>query len=107
MPLFFFHSARSFRSTINHQFLESELELDEELKKLYSVAACPELYPNLVELGCVKSLLGLLTHDNTDVSLAVCRWSVLFLLCWCCLCWCVRAVRVLCLYIFESFCVVR
>jgi len=53
------------------KFLESELELDEEIKKLYAVSASPELYGDMVKLGCVKSLLGLLTHDNTDVSLAV------------------------------------
>jgi beta-catenin-like protein 1 len=35
------------------------------------VAASPELYPSFVELGAVASLLGLLTHDNTDICLAV------------------------------------
>jgi len=53
------------------KFVESELELDEEIKKLYALAASPELYPALVDLGAVKSILGLLAHDNTDVSLAV------------------------------------
>ena len=53
------------------RFVESEVELDEEIKKLFAVAASPELYPAFVELGAAKSLLGLLAHDNTDVSLAV------------------------------------
>jgi hypothetical protein len=35
------------------------------------VAASPELYPTFVSLGAVKSLLGLLAHDNTDISLTV------------------------------------
>ncbi len=52
-------------------YMESELELDDEIKKLFAVAASPELYPTFVSLGAVRSLLGLLTHDNTDVSLSV------------------------------------
>jgi beta-catenin-like protein 1 len=38
---------------------------------MFAVAASPELYPSFVELGAVASLLGLLTHDNTDICLAV------------------------------------
>ena len=53
------------------KFVNSELELDEEVRKLYAVAASPELYPSLVELGAVRTLLGLLAHDNTDMSLGV------------------------------------
>lgn len=53
------------------KFVESECELDEEIKKLFAVAASPELYPSFVELGAVASLMGLLTHDNADVCLAV------------------------------------
>jgi Catenin-beta-like, Arm-motif containing nuclear len=30
----------------------------------------PELYPQMVELGTVTSLLGLLTHENTDISIS-------------------------------------
>lgn len=53
------------------KFVESEMELDEEIKKLFAVAASPDLYPALVDLGAARSLLGLLAHDNTDVSLSV------------------------------------
>jgi len=53
------------------KFLESELALNDEVVKLAEVAASPELLPHFVELGAVRSLLGLLTHENTDVSLAV------------------------------------
>lgn len=53
------------------RFMESEVELHEELQDLFAVAASPELYPVLVQSGAVGSLLGLLTHENTDVSLTV------------------------------------
>lgn len=52
-------------------FMESELELDEEIKRFAELAAAPELYPTFVELGAVGSLLGLLAHDNVDVALEV------------------------------------
>ena len=35
--------------------MDSELELDEEIKKLHSVAATPELFPIFVELNTVPS----------------------------------------------------
>jgi beta-catenin-like protein 1 len=53
------------------KFMDSEIELSEEIKKLAVVAASPELFPRMVELGGVTSILGLLTHENTDVSIAV------------------------------------
>ncbi|CBJ28776.1 conserved unknown protein [Ectocarpus siliculosus] len=49
----------------------SEVELDAAIKSLSVVAAAPELYPALVDAGAVNSLLGLLTHDNTDISITV------------------------------------
>ena len=33
-----------------------------------AVATVPSLYPVLVELNVVPSILGLLNHDNTDIS---------------------------------------
>jgi len=53
------------------KFLESELELHDSLHDLHSLATVPDQYPVVVELGCVPSLLGLLSHDNTDISVAV------------------------------------
>lgn len=52
------------------KFMESEIDLHDELNKLQAVAATPELYPILVSSGSVVSILGLVTHDNTDVSVA-------------------------------------
>ena len=53
------------------RFIESELDLDEEIKSLQVIATAPQLYPVLVKLGAVKSLLRLLAHDNTDICIAV------------------------------------
>lgn len=52
-------------------FLDSELALHEAIQALHAVATGPELFPRLVELGAVSSLLALLAHDNTDVTIAV------------------------------------
>mmetsp|Transcript_23593 Transcript_23593/g.69028 ORF Transcript_23593/g.69028 Transcript_23593/m.69028 type:complete len:651 (-) Transcript_23593:125-2077(-) len=53
------------------KFLESEVALDSEIKQLFAVAAAPELFPDFVKLGAVTSLLGLLSHENTDISIGV------------------------------------
>ncbi|XP_024362971.1 uncharacterized protein [Physcomitrium patens] len=53
------------------KFMESEMDLDEEVKKLHALAANPDLYPELVRLGSVPSILGLLGHDNTDIAMSV------------------------------------
>lgn len=53
------------------KFVDSEVDLDEEIKKLHALAAAPDLYPELVRLNAVPSLLGLLTHENTDISIDV------------------------------------
>lgn len=57
-------------SDLPEKFMESEMELNDELNKLQAVAATPALYPILVSSGSVVSILGLVTHDNTDVSVA-------------------------------------
>ncbi|KAE9458808.1 hypothetical protein C3L33_09236, partial [Rhododendron williamsianum] len=50
------------------KFADSEIDLHEEIQKLKILAGGPELYPDLVNLNTIPSLLGLLTHDNTDIS---------------------------------------
>ncbi len=49
------------------KFMDSELDLDEEVKKLMAVAGSPELYPDFVRTNTVQTLLNLLTHQNTDI----------------------------------------
>ncbi|GER47032.1 beta-catenin-like protein [Striga asiatica] len=51
------------------KFADSELELHEELQKLKILAGAPELYPDLVSLGTVNSITGLLNHDNADIAI--------------------------------------
>ncbi|XP_057971287.1 uncharacterized protein LOC131160021 isoform X1 [Malania oleifera] len=53
------------------RFADSEVELHEELQKLKVLAGAPELYPDLVSLGVVRSILDLLLHDNTDIAIDV------------------------------------
>lgn len=53
------------------KFMESELDLNDILQEMHVIATMPDLYHLLVELNAVHSLLGLLGHDNTDVSIAV------------------------------------
>ena len=51
--------------------MESEVELHETLQELHVVATNPDLYPLMVELGAVPSLLELLSHENTDIAVGV------------------------------------
>lgn len=53
------------------KFMTSELELDKEVKTLIAMATSPSLYASFTALGGVESLLGLLTHENADISLDV------------------------------------
>jgi len=53
------------------KFMESEMELHDTVQELHNIATVPEHYPILVELNTVPSLLGLLSHENSDISVAV------------------------------------
>ncbi|KAJ8442199.1 hypothetical protein Cgig2_005139 [Carnegiea gigantea] len=53
------------------KFADSEVELHDELQKLKLLAGGPELYPELVNLNTIPSILGLLNHDNTDIAIDV------------------------------------
>lgn len=53
------------------RFADSEVELHEELQKLKVLAGGPELYPDLVSVNTVPSILGLLGHENTDIAIDV------------------------------------
>src|SRR5690349_21454335 len=62
MPLFIGYNCR---------FMSSELDLDEEIKSLHSLATTPELYPELVQLNVISSLLSLLNHENTGKTILI------------------------------------
>ncbi|XP_017058566.1 beta-catenin-like protein 1 [Drosophila ficusphila] len=53
------------------KFMESEVELHSVIQELKGVATVPDLYPLLVELHGLHSLLELLSHQNTDIAVAV------------------------------------
>ncbi|KAJ1458298.1 Catenin-beta-like protein [Pelagophyceae sp. CCMP2097] len=54
------------------KFVDSEIELDEAIKEVGVAAAAPELYPVLVDTGGVASIVGLLAHENADISASAC-----------------------------------
>lgn len=54
-----------------YRFMESELELHEAIQVMHALATAPELYTEAVEQKFISTLLGLLSHDNTDISVAV------------------------------------
>lgn len=54
---------------IVYRFMESEADLDEEIKHLMAMTQAPQHYPVLVELNTVASILSLLTHENMDISI--------------------------------------
>lgn len=45
--------------------------MDQILQEMHLVATVPDLYPLLVELQVIPSLLELLSHENTDIAVAV------------------------------------
>eukprot|EP00743_Colponemidia_sp_Colp-15_P002770 GILK01002998.1.p1 GENE.GILK01002998.1~~GILK01002998.1.p1 ORF type:complete len:543 (-),score=135.01 GILK01002998.1:59-1645(-) len=51
------------------KFMDSEVDLDEEVKRLHQLAAAPELWLDVVKLGAVPKILGLLAHPNVDMSI--------------------------------------
>lgn len=53
------------------KFVDSEVDLDESLQKLHELASAPEYYSLIIKNGSHVSILGLLTHDNTDICLDV------------------------------------
>ncbi|KAF9354992.1 hypothetical protein BGX34_010705 [Mortierella sp. NVP85] len=51
------------------KFMESETDLDEEIKRLMAMTQAPQYYPVLVELGTVNSILSLLSHENPEITI--------------------------------------
>lgn len=53
------------------RFMESELDLNDVITEMKTLATMPDQYHYLVELRSVNSLLALLNHANTDIAIAV------------------------------------
>ena len=47
----------------------SEADLDADVKALSILSEHPELYGEFVNLGCIASLVSLLSHENTDIAI--------------------------------------
>lgn len=53
------------------KFMESEIDLHDSIRKLQSISTVPDLYPMLVSLGIISSMLEILSHPNADIAAAV------------------------------------
>lgn len=51
--------------------MESEIELNDAVQELHAIATQSDLYHVLVNMNGIPLLMGLLTHENTDISIAV------------------------------------
>ena len=51
------------------KFMKSEADLDNDIKALSILSEHPDLYPEFAKLGSVNSLVTLLSHENTDISI--------------------------------------
>ena len=55
------------QTTFSSRFLESELDLHDEIQKLHVIATAPELYNILVQQNAIQTIFGLLSHENSDI----------------------------------------
>ncbi|RMX51317.1 hypothetical protein pdam_00004681 [Pocillopora damicornis] len=53
------------------KFMDSELDLNDEIQKLHVIATVPHLYQHIVDVNAVGTILGLLSHENSDISIAI------------------------------------
>ncbi|OJJ66566.1 hypothetical protein ASPBRDRAFT_35001 [Aspergillus brasiliensis CBS 101740] len=53
------------------KFMASEADLDTEIKSLSILSENPDLYSEFAKLGCVGSLMSLLSHENADIAIDV------------------------------------
>ncbi|KAJ5201491.1 uncharacterized protein N7498_006154 [Penicillium cinerascens] len=51
------------------KFMASEADLDTEIKGLSILSEHPELYEEFAKMGCVGSLISLLSHENADIAI--------------------------------------
>lgn len=51
------------------RFMSSEADLDTEIKNLSILSEHPELYEEFAKMGCVGSLISLLSHENADIAI--------------------------------------
>lgn len=56
---------------MGYRFMASEADLDAEIKGLSILSEHPELYQEFSKMGCVGSLISLLSHENADIAIDV------------------------------------
>jgi len=52
------------------KFLDSEMDLDESINELQVIAGAPDLYADMIKMGVITTVLSLIPHENTDISVA-------------------------------------
>jgi len=50
------------------KIVDSEVDLDEEIKKLHALATAPHLFRDFIDLKAHESVMSLLIHENTDIT---------------------------------------
>lgn len=60
---------RKVRSDALLRFMGSEADLDADIKALSILSDHPDLYGEFAKLGCVASLVSLLSHENADIAI--------------------------------------
>ena len=55
--------------TYSRRFMGSEADLDADVKALSILSEHADLYEEFAKLGCVSSLVSLLSHENTDIAI--------------------------------------
>lgn len=58
------------------EFMDSELDLDDEIRKFNVISTTPALFVDFVRFGATASFMSLLCHDNEDISTDVLRLFV-------------------------------
>lgn len=53
------------------KFMESEVDLHDAVIQLQAIATVPDLYPLMISLNIMSSMLELLAHPNTDIAAAI------------------------------------
>ena len=51
------------------KFIQSEADLDAEIKKLSILTDHPDLYAEFARIGCAGTLVSLLAHENSDIAI--------------------------------------
>jgi len=50
------------------KFMDAEVDLHDSVKELHALAAAPDMHIEVIQNNSVPSLLGLVSHENTDIS---------------------------------------